>query len=122
MAASSNEIPNDASSEDLLVSATRGFDLLFCNDLTRAKEHFRGKEDPYHLLGLGACAFMEAALGMETGLLAEASKCLSLSEAGAKRQLKTATRSHSKHRFAPGLEYEILNADAVVLLGLTNAL
>ncbi|KAG6887246.1 hypothetical protein C0995_016642 [Termitomyces sp. Mi166 len=115
-------IPDEASSADLLVSATRGFDYLFCNDLNRAKEHFSGKDDPYHLLGQGVCAFMEAALGMEIGLLAEASKCLSLSEAGSRRQIRNAIKSNTKQRFSPGLEFEILNADAVVLLGLTSAL
>ncbi|KAG6809489.1 hypothetical protein H0H92_016051 [Tricholoma furcatifolium] len=114
--------PAEPSSADLLISATRGFDYFFSNDLAHAKEHFNGKEDPYHLLGLGACAFIEAALGMETGLLAEATRCLSLSEAGARRQLKNSVKPNTKQKFPPGLEYEILAADAVVLLGLTNAL
>ncbi|KAG6911431.1 hypothetical protein DXG01_016528 [Tephrocybe rancida] len=116
------EIPNEATSAELLESATRGFDYLFCNDLNRAKGHFAGKDDPYHLLGQGVCAFMEAALGMEPGLLAEATRCLTLSEAGARRQMKSAIKAHPNQRFTPGLEWEILNADAVVLLGLTNAL
>ncbi|KAG6897584.1 hypothetical protein C0993_007415 [Termitomyces sp. T159_Od127] len=115
-------IQSEASSAELLASATQGFDYLFCNDLSRAQQHFAGKDDPYHLLGQGVCAFMEAALGMETGLLAEASRCLSLSEAESKRQLKNAIKSTTRQRFAPGLEFEILNADAVVLLGLTSAL
>lgn len=46
--------------------------------------------------------------------MSEASRCLALSEAGAKKKLKT--------RKGSGLEWEILQADAVVLLGLTNAL
>lgn len=52
-------------SAELLQSATNGFDYLFCNDISGAKTHFAGKDDPFHLLGLGVCAFMEAALGME---------------------------------------------------------
>ncbi|KNZ76231.1 Mitochondrial outer membrane protein IML2 [Termitomyces sp. J132] len=115
-------IPSEAGNVELLVSATRGFNYLFSNDLYHAKEHFAGGDDPYHLLGQGVCAFMEAALGMETGLLAEASRCLSLSEAGSRRQMKNVVKSQAKRRFTPGLEFEILNADAVVLLGLTNAL
>ncbi|KAF5378316.1 hypothetical protein D9615_008805 [Tricholomella constricta] len=109
------------SSADLLVSATRGFDHLFSNDLAHAKLHFAANDDPFHLLGQGVCAFMEAALGMETALMAEASRCLALSEAGARRHVKSASPSPNS-RFPPGLEWEILNADAVVLLGLTNAL
>lgn len=50
----------------------------------------------------------------QSGLMSEASRCLALSEAGAKKKLKTAKGS--------ALEWEILHADAVVLLGLTNAL
>ncbi|KAG6863107.1 hypothetical protein C0991_008147 [Blastosporella zonata] len=116
------EISNEATSAKLLVSATRGFDYLFSNDLARAKAHFSEKDDPYHLLGQGVCAFMEAALGMESGLMVEATRCLTLSEAGARKQMKSANKAHPNQRFAPGLEWEILNADAVVLLGLTNAL
>jgi hypothetical protein len=75
---------------------------------------------------------------MESGLMAEAARLLAASEAGAKRAVadakarKGAVTSNSNNngigrgdgggRFAPGLEYEILQADAVVLLGLTHAL
>jgi hypothetical protein len=58
----------------------------------------------------------------QTGLIAEASKCLAPSETGAKKKLKVARESRGTHRFQPGLEWEVLQADAVVLLGLTNAL
>ncbi|RDB22979.1 Mitochondrial outer membrane protein IML2 [Hypsizygus marmoreus] len=112
---------NEHPSAELLLSATRGFDYLFCNDLDGAQKHFAGKDDPFHLLGQGVCAFMEAALGMESELLVEATRCLTLSEAGARRQQK-APKSRVNQRFPPGLEWEILNADAVVLLGLTSAL
>jgi len=54
--------------------------------------------------------------------MAEASKCLALSEAGAKKKSKAARESKGTHRFQPGLEWEVLQADAVILLGLTNAL
>ncbi|KAG5650191.1 hypothetical protein H0H81_000362 [Sphagnurus paluster] len=114
----------DPSSAEQLVSATRGFDHLFSNNLAQAKEHFAGNDDPFHLLGQGVCAFMEAALGMESGLMPEATRLLSLSEAGARRQSKVAPSRNQRavSRFPTGIEWEILNADAVVLLGLTNAL
>lgn len=62
--------------------------------------------------------------------MTEATRLLTLSEAGARRQAKlrpaptvTTGRGGGKQpRFPPGLEWEILGADAVVLLGLTNAL
>ncbi|GLB39315.1 putative protein of unknown function (DUF3808) [Lyophyllum shimeji] len=108
--------------DELLLSATRGFDYLFANDLVRAKAHFAGKDDPFHLLGEGVCAFLEAALGMETGLMTEATRCLTQSEAGARSHMKAPKDRSRKRRFPPGLEWEILNADAVILLGLTNAL
>ena len=49
----------------LLLSATKGFDYLFSNDIVTAREHFKNHDDPFHMMGLGVCAFLEAALGME---------------------------------------------------------
>ncbi|EGN95882.1 hypothetical protein SERLA73DRAFT_113602 [Serpula lacrymans var. lacrymans S7.3] len=103
-------------------SASEGFDHLFSNQLISARETFSEQESPFHLLGLGVCAFLEAALGMETTLMAEATRCLTLSEAGARKQVKAAKSSATLHRFQAGIEWEILHADAVVLLGLTHAL
>ncbi|KAF8993782.1 hypothetical protein BDQ17DRAFT_1431489 [Cyathus striatus] len=110
-----NEHPNAA----LLASATKGFDCLFGNDIVDAKKRFSGKEDAFHLLGLGVCSFLEAALGMEEGLMTEASRCLTLAEAGSKKEMKVSKTHGRPHA---GLEWEIINADAVVLLGLTHAL
>ncbi|KAF8664000.1 hypothetical protein AX16_000851 [Volvariella volvacea WC 439] len=104
-----------------LSSAKQGFDRLFENQILQAKSHFAGKDDPFHLLGLGVCSFLEAALGMETGLMSEASQLLAGAEQGAKKHSKS-SRPKPNQRFAPGLEWEILTADAVVLLGLTHAL
>lgn len=55
------------------------------------------------------------------GLMAEATRCLGLAEAGAKKQLK-AKAAKQTGRFAPGLEWEVLLADTVILSGMTNAL
>ncbi|KAF7986637.1 hypothetical protein HWV62_26454 [Athelia sp. TMB] len=93
-----------------LRSATAAFDALFANRIAPAKRAFAAADSPFHLLGQGVCAFLEAALGMEQARMAEASRCLALAEAGAKR------------RRGDGVEWEVLHADAVVLLGLTNAL
>ncbi|KAJ7473170.1 mitochondrial outer membrane protein IML2 [Mycena galericulata] len=88
-----------------LASANAGFAFLFANQIADARAAFDAKpQTPFHLLGLGVCAFLEAALGMESGLMGEAG------------------RGDGGGRFAAGLEWEILNADAVVLLGLTHAL
>ncbi|EMD38154.1 hypothetical protein CERSUDRAFT_113305 [Gelatoporia subvermispora B] len=105
-----------------LSSASEGFDHLFSNDLVKARETFSNSDSPFHALGLGVCAFLEAALGMETGLMAEASRCLALSEAGAKKQLKSSKSVKPNTQFPPGTEWELLLADAVILLGLTHAL
>ncbi|TFK18910.1 hypothetical protein FA15DRAFT_627434 [Coprinopsis marcescibilis] len=117
---------NQDTNLQMLESATKGFDYLFANDIEGARKHFAGSEDPFHLMGAGTIAFLEAALGMETHLVTEASRCLALSEAGAKRQIKvqqsSPSASLSTSRFPAGLEWEIVSADAVVLLGLTNAL
>ncbi|EIW74024.1 hypothetical protein CONPUDRAFT_113920 [Coniophora puteana RWD-64-598 SS2] len=105
-----------------LQSAAKGFDHLFANDIDAARKAFDGEDSPFHLLGMGVCAFLQAALGMETGLMAEASRLLSLSEAGAKKHIKNAKSGKPAHRFTPGIEWEIMQADAVVLLALTHAL
>ncbi|KAJ7032573.1 hypothetical protein C8F04DRAFT_958936 [Mycena alexandri] len=118
-----------------LASANRGFDYLFANEIGLARGTFSGgaasprasssSVSPFHLLGLGVCAFLEAALGMESGLMGEASRLLTASEAGARRagaEVKKGERGDGGGRFTPGTEYEILGADAVVLIGLTHAL
>lgn len=48
-----------------LLSAAKGFDLLFSNDLDEAIKTFSAESSPFHQLGAGVCAFLEAALGME---------------------------------------------------------
>lgn len=126
-----------------LLSACEGFDNLFGNKLEEAREVFSAGDSPFHQLGMGVCAFLEAALGMEvsaalqclqflleglmrstlqTGLMGEAAKCLSQAEAGAKKRHKSLKPSRPSGNFAPGLEWEILLADAVVLQGMVHAL
>ncbi|KAG1756842.1 outer membrane protein Iml2/Tetratricopeptide repeat protein 39 [Suillus paluster] len=114
--------PSTPSAEYLLRSATQGFDHLFANDIDAAQKAFESEDTPFHLLGLGVVAFMQAALGMETGLMDEATRCLTASEAGAKKQARAAKSLPSNHRFDAGMEWEVMHADAVVLLGLTHAL
>jgi len=53
---------------DFLRNATNGFSKLFENDIVNARALFNGRNDPFHQLGLGVCAFLEAALGMEVSL------------------------------------------------------
>ncbi|KAE9403990.1 hypothetical protein BT96DRAFT_917160 [Gymnopus androsaceus JB14] len=107
-----------------LASASRGFDNLFSNEMNSAKNAFASDNSPFHLIGLGVCSFLEAALGMEAAQMTEASRLLALAETGSKNAVKAAakqTKSKSS-AFPPGIEYEIVNADAVVLLGITHAL
>lgn len=54
--------------------------------------------------------------------MGEAARCLSQSEAGAKKQLKATKASNVSGNFPAGVEWEILQADAVVLQGLVHAL
>ena len=54
--------------------------------------------------------------------MAEASRLLTASEAGAKKQLKLAKSSSQTTQFPPGTEWELLHSDSVILLGLTHAL
>ncbi|KAK7036209.1 mitochondrial outer membrane protein [Favolaschia claudopus] len=128
--------PAPSPTASALLSANAGFAHLFSNHISAARDAFAADPaSPFHLLGLGVCAFLEAALGMESGLMGEASRLLAASEAGAKRagaearKVGVGNNAHGGNvrgdgggRFAAGLEYEILQADAVVLLGLTHAL
>ncbi|KAJ6566692.1 hypothetical protein B0H19DRAFT_1138397 [Mycena capillaripes] len=133
-------VPTDTSPSDpttlALAAANAGFDHLFANNIALARLAFSPpsphSDSPFHLLGFGVCAFLEAALGMESGLMGEAARLLAASEAGAKKAVADAKKAATAGggnkkgdgggRFAAGLEYEILQADAVVLLGLTHAL
>ena len=56
--------------------------------------------------------------------MAEATRCLELSEAGTRQRMRSYKPKDLTHhsRFQYGLEWEILNADAVILLGLTQTL
>ncbi|THU91198.1 hypothetical protein K435DRAFT_674578 [Dendrothele bispora CBS 962.96] len=105
-----------------LEEATRAFDRLFTNEIVEAKEKFSANPDsPFHLIGLGVCVFLEAALGMEAAHMAEAARILGLADAASKKAMKNQA-TWTKTRFTPGLEWEIVNADAVVLQGITHAL
>ncbi|KAI6138074.1 outer membrane protein Iml2/Tetratricopeptide repeat protein 39 [Pisolithus tinctorius] len=111
--------------EEMLRLATQGFDLLFANDLEAAVNVFVAESQensPFHLVGLGVCAFLKAALGMEPELMEDATKCLILAEQGARKHMKLAKSSTSSHRFQPGLEWDVLHTDTIILLGLTHAL
>ncbi|KAJ3986595.1 hypothetical protein F5890DRAFT_1502964 [Lentinula detonsa] len=107
-----------------LASASRGFDHLFANEISSAKKVFNSESDPFHLVGAGCLSFLEASLGLEASKMTEATRLLALAEAGSRTALKAAAKSKTKASaaFPPGLEYEIANADTVVLLGITHAL
>ncbi|KAF7354117.1 Mitochondrial outer membrane protein IML2 [Mycena venus] len=103
-------------------TASAGFDFLFANDIACSSfSDPSNASSPSHLL--------DAALAMESGLMGEASRLLVSSEADANKAAANAKKANTekdgragRERFAPGLEYGILHADAVVLLGLTHAL
>ncbi|KAH9066161.1 hypothetical protein EDB87DRAFT_691104 [Lactarius vividus] len=105
-----------------LKSATTGFDLIFSNELEKAEELFKTRDSAFHLLGSGACAFLQAALSLETGLIAEALELLGQAEAGAKRHLKNSKVLKQTGRFPASTEWELIYSDCVILLGLTQAL
>ncbi|KAF9792188.1 hypothetical protein BJ322DRAFT_19589 [Thelephora terrestris] len=108
---------------DILQEANVGFDHLFLDEITDAKTVFQSNDSPFHLLGLGVCSFLEASLGMESTMMAEANAALSNAEAHAKRQLKSASKANKDtHRFPPGTLWELIHADCIILLGLTQAL
>ncbi len=55
--------PQDTEAQ--LRAARVGFDYLFANDLQKARDTFAAGDSPFHAMGHGVCAFLEAALGME---------------------------------------------------------
>ncbi|KAI0261377.1 hypothetical protein BC834DRAFT_896500 [Gloeopeniophorella convolvens] len=105
-----------------LKSATAGFDYIFSNELDKADALFKTSDSAFHLLGAGACTFLQAALSMETGLMSEATRLLELAEAGAKKQLKASKNLKSISRFPAATEWELIYSDSTILLGLTHAL
>lgn len=105
-----------------LKAATAGFDLIFSNELDKAEDLFKTSDSAFHLLGYGACAFLQAAVSLEAGLIAEASSLLEQAEAGAKRHLKNSKVHKQTGRFPASTEWELIYSDCTILLGLTQAL
>ncbi|KAG8903672.1 hypothetical protein FRB99_002863 [Tulasnella sp. 403] len=101
--------------------ASRGFDWLFGDDIEKAKEVLGAGTSPFHHLGLGTVIFLQAALGLEHGIMADAAKVLAQAETKTKEALRNQPRK-SATKYPAGMEYEVLQADAVILLGLTQAL
>ena len=55
--------------------------------------------------------------------MTEASTALTNAEAQAKKQLKAASKiNKDTHRFPPGTLWELVHADCIILVGLTQAL
>ncbi|ESK92762.1 hypothetical protein Moror_15935 [Moniliophthora roreri MCA 2997] len=102
-----------------LEAASKAFDHLFSNEIVEAKAAFTADDSPFHLVGMAVCVFLEAALGMESAQMTEASKLLTQAETATKKQ---ASKPSTPSRFPQGIDMEILNADTVVLLGITYAL
>ena len=48
-----------------LTDASRGFDSVFDDNLDDARAVFSARDSPYHLLGIAALSFLEAALSFE---------------------------------------------------------
>lgn len=60
---------------------------------------------------------------LKSAMMTEATAALNDTEAQAKRQLKSASKTNNDtHRFPPGTLWELIHADCTILLGLTQAL
>ncbi|CAE6423036.1 unnamed protein product [Rhizoctonia solani] len=107
-----------------LIAASNGFKLMLNDDVDGAKKLFGEGNSAFHLLGLGVIDFLKAALGMEEDLMPGAVKSLTDAEAGSKAAAKSVrlAKGNVPSRYPVGLEHEICQADATVLLGLTQAL
>ena len=56
-------------------------------------------------------------------MMVEANTALNNAEANAKKQLKAASKTNKDtHRFPPGTLWELMHADCIILVGLTQAL
>ena len=85
---------------------------------------------PLHLLGLGATVFLQAALGLEADFIKQASELLSQAESAINQRRKTKSSSslfagkgnENAMRFPIGTEWDILQADVVVLQGMIHTL
>lgn len=56
-------------------------------------------------------------------MIAEANAALKKAEVHVKKQLKSASKSNKDtHRFPPGTLWELIHADCIILIGLTQAL
>ncbi|KAJ1307250.1 hypothetical protein OPQ81_001363 [Rhizoctonia solani] len=107
-----------------LTAASNGFKLMLNDDVDGAKKLFGEGNSAFHLLGLGVIDFLKAALGMEEDLMPGAVKSLTEAEAGSKAAAKATrlVKGGAPSRYPVGMEHEICQADATVLLGLTQAL
>ncbi|KAH7342051.1 outer membrane protein Iml2/Tetratricopeptide repeat protein 39 [Rhizoctonia solani] len=107
-----------------LTAASNGFKLMLNDDVDGAKKLFGEGNSAFHLLGLGVIDFLKAALGMEEDLMPGAVKSLTDAEAGSKAAAKSVrlVKGSAPSKYPVGLEHEICQADATVLLGLTQAL
>lgn len=59
---------------------------------------------------------------IQADLINEATRLLNLAEAKARKEAKAAKADTQTRRFPPSLEYEVLHADSILLLGLAQAL
>ncbi|KAG8972041.1 hypothetical protein FRC05_010454 [Tulasnella sp. 425] len=114
--------PNHATAKEDLQDANKGFDAVFGDDIVKAREILSAKSSAFHQLGLGVVTFLQAALGLEDALMVDASKALTDAEATTSQALKASKSHKSLTRFPTGMEWEVLHADTVILLGLTQAL
>ncbi|PBK88190.1 hypothetical protein ARMGADRAFT_937668, partial [Armillaria gallica] len=74
-----------------------------------------------HLLHVDVCIILRATMGMESAKMEKYEKPLALSEAGFRKQMK-ATKRKTNKRLPPIIEWEVVNADSVVLLRIRHAL
>ncbi|KDN50787.1 hypothetical protein RSAG8_01285, partial [Rhizoctonia solani AG-8 WAC10335] len=113
----------EATQQDL-TAASNGFKLLLNDDVDGAKKLFGEGDSAFHLLGLGVVDFLKAALGMEEDLMPGAVKSLTDAEAGSKAAARAVrlVKGNTSSKYPVGMEHEICQADATVLLGLTQAL
>ncbi|TIB03500.1 hypothetical protein E3P96_01877 [Wallemia ichthyophaga] len=104
-------------------STTEGFNLLFNDKIEESTRELSKHNNAFGKTGLGIILFLQAALGMEDGMMERAQDQLLQAEKAAdsaKRECSNA--KHNKTRFASAAPYELLVAANVIGQSMTQIL
>lgn len=101
-----------AEQQEQLLQAENGINHLLNDDLPEAQRVLAAQKDsPYALAGLGICAFLTAAIGLEDDRLSHSMETLGAAERAARKHKAVAAQEPGQWWTQTGLEYEVLLGD-----------